>query len=216
MGCESRVDRVQTIHSIFYKYCLHHNTGDMKAWWQRNKHRFESFFAFAILVLCVIAVGKCSAQSKRDCVVQTFVAQLGVREATGHNDGVDVEKYLASCRLQKGNPWCAAFVNWTLEQCNAPHRESGWAPAWFTDKTTIALRTSGSAGYAPHPGDVFGIFFPEKKRIAHVGFILQWNGDKVTTIEGNTNMAGSREGDGVYKKVRLTKQIYAVANWIDL
>jgi hypothetical protein len=188
---------------------------------KRMKERFKAIsevgFAIIVLVVTMALISRgcdVQAQTTRECVVKTFTSQLGVREATGHNDGVEVEKYLASCRLKAGNPWCAAFVNWTLEQCNAPHRESGWSPAWFTDKTTI-LSSGNDAGYRPQPGDVFGIYFTEKHRVAHVGFILQWNGDKVTTIEGNTNTMGSREGDGVYKKIRLRKQIYVVANWID-
>jgi hypothetical protein len=33
-------------------------------------------------------------------------------------------------------------------------------------------------------------------------------------VEGNTNEAGSNEGDGVYKKRRLINSIYQVANWV--
>ena len=67
----------------------------------------------------------------------------------------------------------------------------------------------------PLPGDVMGLYFAHLGRIAHVGIIYRWGEKKVVTIEGNTNDAGSREGDGVYKKIRLTRQIYAVSNWID-
>lgn len=66
----------------------------------------------------------------------------------------------------------------------------------------------------PLLSDVFGLYFPEKGRIAHVGFIETWGAKTVTTVEGNTNEAGSREGDGVYRKIRLTRQIYAVARYI--
>lgn len=39
----------------------------------------------------------------------------------------------------------------------------------------------------------------------HTGFVTAVNGEWVDTIEGNTNSAGSREGDGVYRKRRLIK-----------
>ena len=66
----------------------------------------------------------------------------------------------------------------------------------------------------PASGDIFGIFFPNKNRIAHVGFIDQWQTDWVITVEGNTNIEGSREGDGVYRKRRPVKSIYQVARYI--
>ncbi len=66
----------------------------------------------------------------------------------------------------------------------------------------------------PNTGDIFGIYFPHKNRIAHVGFIDQWQSDWVITVEGNTNTEGSREGDGVYRKRRPVKSIYQVARYI--
>jgi hypothetical protein len=141
-----------------------------------------------------------------ECVCKTYNSQIGVREATGHNDGTDVEKYLASVKLGPGYAWCAAFVNWTLKECGYKTPNSGWSPHWFP---TARLVTE------PKPGDVFGIYFPDKKRIAHVGFIDDWSSRSVKTVEGNTNGAGSREGNGVYRKVRLKSQIYKVSRWIN-
>lgn len=67
----------------------------------------------------------------------------------------------------------------------------------------------------PKTGDVFGLYFPEKRRIAHVGFIDEWNDPGVVTVEGNTNVLGSREGDGVYRKRRLVKSVYKVARYVN-
>lgn len=67
----------------------------------------------------------------------------------------------------------------------------------------------------PTTGDIFGLYFPEKKRIAHVGFIDFWDGNWLITVEGNTNDSGSREGHGVYKKRRMVKSIYKVARYIN-
>jgi len=68
----------------------------------------------------------------------------------------------------------------------------------------------------PTTADIFGIYFPAKKRIAHAGFIDQWDGTWLITVEGNTNVSGGREGDGVYRKRRLVKSIYQVARYIPL
>lgn len=66
----------------------------------------------------------------------------------------------------------------------------------------------------PQAGDVFGIWFEDRGRIAHIGFVMKWEMRRVTTVEGNTNDAGGRDGDGVYKKYRLTNQIYMVSDFI--
>ncbi len=71
----------------------------------------------------------------------------------------------------------------------------------------------GGSGTGPSRGDVFGIYFPEKGRIAHVGFVDDWGDKYVVTVEGNTNEAGSREGDGVYRKRRLISSLCKVARY---
>lgn len=40
------------------------------------------------------------------------IAQVGVREKSGRNDGYMVEQYLKSVGLSKGNPYCAAGQYW--------------------------------------------------------------------------------------------------------
>ena len=77
------------------------------------------------------------------------------------------------------------------------------------------LITNNQQLTTPSHGDIFGLYFPEKKRIAHVGFIEEWNDPWVTTVEGNTNVLGSREGDGVYRKRRLVRSIYKVARYVE-
>ena len=66
----------------------------------------------------------------------------------------------------------------------------------------------------PQKGDVFGIWFPDKGRIAHVGFVDSWSDKWLITVEGNTNEAGSREGDGVWRKRRLVASVYQVSDFI--
>lgn len=136
-----------------------------------------------------------------------------MRELTGNNDGKAVEMYLHYVGLPKGNPWCAAFVCWNLGQNAVKNPRSGYCPDLFNPKQLVWQRNRKNNG-TPRQADVFGIYFPEKKRIAHVGYIDHWSDKTVTTVEGNTNQAGSREGDGVYRKIRLTRQIYAVSRYI--
>lgn len=88
-----------------------------------------------------------------------------------------------------------------------PGLSSGFRPP------TSDLRPQ-SSNLCPSPGDVFGLYFPEKKRIAHVGFVDQWDGTWMISVEGNTNNSGSREGDGVYRKRRLVRGVYCVVRYV--
>lgn len=145
-------------------------------------------------------------------VMKICHSQIGVREKY-LNAGPEVEKYLRYVNLPKGNPWCAAFVCWVYGQVNVPNPRTGWSPDLFPASRIVWQRTGKSP--SPKPADVFGIYFPEKGRIAHVGFVDEWKEPWLITVEGNTNLADSREGDGVYRRRRLTRSVYQVARYID-
>lgn len=138
-------------------------------------------------------------------VLNIAKAEIGVRELTGNNDGIKVERYLAYVGFKKGNPWCAAFVSWVFSQAGYHKPITAWSPALFpiSKRTPIA-----------NPAAIFGIYFPEYGRIAHCGLIEKQEGDWLVTIEGNTNLNGSREGDGVYRKRRHLRTIKYFADWI--
>lgn len=166
------------------------------------------------LIMFTLSWAQGAPNDKRNCVISAYTAEIGVREATGKNDGERVEQYLASVGFKKGAAWCAAFVHFNLANCDVPSAKSAWSPAYFPASKIIY--SNGTAKATIRPGDIFGIYFNNLNRIAHVGFIDEWpeHRNRVTTVEGNTNSAGSREGDGVYRKWRLKSQIYQVANWI--
>ena len=175
---------------------------------------------YVFIHLLLYCVGVSYAQSSytsntiiRNKVALTYTSQIGVRELTGNNDGKAVETYLRYCGLPKGEPWCASFVCWVYGKNNVTNPRSGFCPDLFQQKNTVWTRNSNH-NITPTRADIFGIYFPNKKRIAHTGFIDKWTSTQVHTVEGNTNQAGSREGDGVYRKIRLTRQIYAVARFI--
>lgn len=141
----------------------------------------------------------------RDKLVHRAEQEIGVREKTGKNDGVRVETYLRVVNLKKGAPWCAAYISWLFAQEGLEKPRSGWSPDLFP-KSRLARSAL--------PGNLIGIYFPELKRIAHVGIITGIDGDYVLSIEGNTNVTGGREGDGVYRKRRHIKTIQRIANWV--
>lgn len=163
---------------------------------------------FCVLLLCVCS-NNCISQSRLE---QVYLSQVGVREATGHNDGKDVEKYLRSVGLGKGYAWCAAFVRWCFDQACIPTKINGAAASAFNKKNVVFYQRKFYAN--PQPGDVFTLWFTSLGRIAHTGFFhRRVNATVYQTVEGNTNEAGSREGDGVYKKYRSFNATYAISRW---
>lgn len=145
-------------------------------------------------------------------IQQVYTSQLGVRELTGKNDGPQVEAYLKTVGLQKGNPWCAAFVRWSQIKAGVLSTITGWSPTSFNKNNPVWFK--GKFYKQPEPGDVFSLYFPRLKRIAHTGFFDKpINSHLYATVEGNTNEAGSREGDGVYRKYRSYRATYAISRW---
>ncbi len=178
-----------------------------------------------------------SLKSLQQKVQQIYTSQVDIREKQP-NSGPAVEQYLRYVNLPKGNPWCAAFVCWVFGEAGVSNPRTGWSPSLFPAGKVIwnresrtksqesrlpqgvsytyapSLGTNNERPIIPSTGDIFGIYFPEKGRIAHVGFIDRWDGTWLVTVEGNTNTSGSREGDGVYRKRRLVRSIYKVARYI--
>lgn len=168
-------------------------------------------------------------------VQKIYTSQIGVKEK-GHNAGKQVEAYLAYVGLGKGHAWCAAFICWVYGKADIPNPKTPWTPSLFpvnrrvwtkdqsiqprpkssTNQQKSAATRQKSNSKTPQTGDIFGLYFPEKKRIAHAGFVDSWDENWVITVEGNTNADGHRDGDGVYRKRRLTKSIYYISRYIPL
>ncbi len=152
---------------------------------------------------------------KRQRLRAVYMAEVGVHEASGRNDGARVAEYLRYCGLEEGHAWCAAFVCWAYGQAGIANPRTAWADALFPKVLVVYQRGDARLTGTPKRGDTFGIYFADLKRIAHVGFVDDWQpGAYLITVEGNTNAAGRRDGDGVYRKRRLKSQIYKVADFV--
>ncbi|MDJ1494525.1 hypothetical protein QNI19_16390 [Cytophagaceae bacterium DM2B3-1] len=176
---------------------------------------YGNCFASAEILNSEFKPARLSADSVRLKLKQVFTSYVGTKELTGNNDGEIVESFLASVGLPKGYAWCAAFVKHCMDRVNVKTRITAWAPSavprnlcvWMQGKVIKRL---------PKCGDVFGVYYANLKRIGHVGFIREWKFDSpyAATTEGNTNSQNSREGNGVYERIRLKRQIHIVVNWI--
>lgn len=155
-----------------------------------------------------------SQPTTRDRVVSIAESQLHVRELSGRNDGPQVQAFLATTGLKGNYPWCAAFLSWTFLEANIKAPRSAYSPDWFKSNVVYRQRTSTITPFVSKPAQVFGLYFESKGRVAHVGMITAETRLSYSTIEGNTNGDGSREGDGVYRRIRNKKTIYVISDFI--
>lgn len=129
--------------------------------------------------------------------IEIAISQLGLQEIPkGSNWGEHVQKYLKSVGITFPASWCMAFVYWCCKEAALNSR---------LIKTGGVLRMWNEVGKdmkhsAPLAGDIFIMDYG--KGLGHTGFVEKVQGDKIFTIEGNTNDSGSREGYEVCRRVR--------------
>jgi hypothetical protein len=135
----------------------------------------------------------------------------GIKE-TSKNQGVGIEKYWGATWYKDGyknrEPWCAAFTCWLFQEGMKDDKYTFKAPQtpaaygfenWcLKQDNSVLLKRSGKIS----KGDIVIFNF------SHIGIAIEDEANGVvTTVEGNTDAAGSREGGGVFRKVRNRKTI---------
>lgn len=90
----------------------------------------------------------------RNKIKQIYSAEIGVREATGKNDGERVEEYLALTNLGKGYAWCASFISWVFSEAGFPEPRTPWSPALFPKERVIWERGRQLSATSNQPNDL--------------------------------------------------------------
>jgi hypothetical protein len=132
--------------------------------------------------------------------MQYELSKEGVTEATGQNDGPEVETFLRAVGLGRGYSWCMAFQYWAVNQAaldlgvkNPLVKTGGVLDQWHR----FTGQKFPSSGFTPTAGDI-GII-DHGGGNGHTYMVTGTNGLRVFTIEGNTNTDHSRNGNGVYQ-----------------
>lgn len=154
----------------------------------------------------------CKVRTYLNLVIDKLKSQVGVKEATGKNDGVEVESYLKSVGLGKGYAWCQAFLFWGFAKIATECGMNNPMPktAGVLDNWNKSLKYQVSKGKKPEVGDVFVMDFGKGQ--GHTGIVIEVDGDYIVTIEGNTSAdptlaSEDREGQGVFKRRRKISSI---------
>lgn len=137
---------------------------------------------------------------------------LHPREIGGQNKGPWVRLYMSG---KEGDawPWCAGFVSFVIRQACAELGTSLPFPKTYScdhlardgKQRNLFVRgkdvKASTAGQQLPPGTVF-LVLRDPNDWSHTGIVLEAGRDSFTTIEGNTNDEGSREGYEVCRRTR--------------
>lgn len=172
-----------------------------------------------------LTVGPRAAQSyvydvgPQERLIEIARPYVGAREAHGNKMGRDPRMreifesdWLAPGGVTDGYAWCCSFVSMCVQKLirqdslfahvKPPKTASvtGFRTRWAPDQDCLLFRPN-HPHYHPHKGDVVVFQF------SHIGIVDTVEATGVTTIEGNTNAAGSREGTTVLSKSRKFEDI---------
>lgn len=145
------------------------------------------------------------------------LAEVGVREEKT-NCGKRVNEYKMATSLPASEPWpwCAAFVCWVISKAMRDYMTENKMRLTFAAPRTAAAygfdewsfaQDNSTKTHRSHPGIAVGIF--SLRTVSHCGIAIS-RPDAMgyfDTVEGNTNPAGSREGDGVYQRRRKASHV---------
>ncbi|MBC9795139.1 peptidoglycan-binding protein [Sinomicrobium weinanense] len=173
-------------------------------------------YLFRGLCILVLGYGHLAFANDVSALRRVYTAEVGVKEATGHNDGRRVGEYLRYTGLGEGYNWCAAFVSFCFGRAGYAEPRTPWSPSLFpgnkvirTKKevlVSVTLKREPVGQQTPRAGDVFGLYYANLGRIAHAGFIDRWAGNWAYTVEGNVDNA-------VVRKRRPVRTIAVIARW---
>lgn len=139
-------------------------------------------------------------------VARIIKAEVGYQEGRSGGHWNNKQKYSAAVpglEWSDYQAWCCTFTCWAFQQAGMP---KGSYPV--TASCALAVAWWKKAGrWSEYPAIGASVFFGPGGG-SHTGIVIDFDADTITTIEGNTNVSGSAEGDGVYRKVRQRRDSY--------
>ena len=141
----------------------------------------------------------------RKLMMMAARACIGFTEQGGNNKGRFVELVQKTIDgVAKSEPWCMCFVQSMIAYAEY---KTGIKSNLYTSESCMSTWRKTPAlnrvKNIPAPGAIV-IWQKEQSDFGHTGFVFDFRGDEMTTVEGNTG-TDMRDGDGVYERLRTTK-----------
>lgn len=143
-----------------------------------------------------------------DAALKVAQSQVGkMEDPLGSNWGADVQKWLASVGILEPASYCMAGIYWCFDQVykglgleeNPLTKTGSVIHAWFV--AYPQHKSINIPDFNPAAGDIFIMNFGNGH--GHTGIVEVVNADKsLTTVEFNTDINGSPNGIGVFRRTR--------------
>lgn len=135
-------------------------------------------------------------------IIEKALSQVGVKEV-GFNSGAQIQEYQKVIGTAESEAWCMSFAQWCTKQVCT---EFGIANVLHPSEHCLTVFNNTPEKYISKEPKIGSLFIHKTygKESGHCGWVKETSTTaKFSTIEGNTNAAGSSEGDGVYESWRL-------------
>lgn len=160
--------------------------------------------SLVLLLLWAFVLPRADAQGM-PAYMDTALSYVGTTEQAP-NQGPAIDRFLSDVHLQPGNPYCAAFVSYSLDAAGnvlSPTVRSGLATNFITARSIpsrLVLR-----GTVSIPTGAILIFRKGQTIHGHTGFVIVWAKSEGITVEANTSpdrSGNQSDGGGVWIRHR--------------
>ncbi|WP_328691411.1 peptidoglycan-binding protein [Streptomyces phaeochromogenes] len=138
-------------------------------------------------------------------IVEIAKKEVGYHEGKSGGHWNNDQKYsdqVPGLEWSDGMAWCATFVYWCAYKASA----GSLFPKTASCATGVSWYKKANR-WSEYPAKGAQVFFGAGGG-THTGLVYDYDDTYVYTVEGNTNLTGSPEGDGVYFKKRLRRDSY--------
>lgn len=137
--------------------------------------------------------------------------EIGVTEYPDNSNCVKYNTaYYGKQVSGSGYAWCAVFIWWLFRQCGISYlyyngKKTAYVPALhsFAKQNNLIVDK-------PQPGDLVLFDFNANGAADHIGICESFDGEYVTTIDGNTGSGNEANGGAVMRRRRMKRYILAV------
>lgn len=161
------------------------------------------------------------APSLAELTITLALKEVGQHEEGKANWGPKVKEYLAAADIDVPSAWCAAFCNWSAEHAakslgvKSPLEQvplQGYVQSYVDfgkQHGWVVPRAEAKRG------DLICMWHQSLNRYGHIGLVTGWTADKkqITTVEGNSNNDGSRDGYEVVTHERTPTTNILILRW---
>ncbi len=106
--------------------------------------------------------------------------------------------------------WCAVFIWWLFRELGISELYYGGGKTAYVPTLLGWARQEGLVVDEPRPGDLVCFDFRGNGKAGHIGLCEHYDGQYVTTIDGNTGVGNEANGGTVMERRRHRKYIVAV------